>query len=221
MGTLIINFKNYTEILGEGSVRLAESAQVAARKTGQDIIVAPPVPMLGLVARQVATPVFAQGVSTTVGEKTTGSIAPEAARGAGAKGTILNHSESRLAPSAIGKLVPRLAGLSLEVCLCSRTTAEALRMAKFRTAYLAVEPPELIGSGVAVSKAKPSLVSRTVDAVRSVGYTGKILCGAGIVSGEDVAAAIRLGSDGVLVSSSVVKAKDWDRKVLELARSLI
>ena len=47
-----------------------------------------------------------------------------------------------------------------------------------------------------------------------------VLCGAGIVSGEDVARAVELGADGVLVASSVVKAEDWEAKVRELANSL-
>jgi triosephosphate isomerase len=220
MGVLILNFKNYGEILGDGSVHLAESALRAAEQTGQKVVVAPPTSVLALIARTVKVPVFAQGVSSTVGEKTTGSVTAEAIKAAGATGTILNHSESRLPVPVLRKLIPHVSELSLEVCLCSRTASEASRLAKFRTEYLAVEPPELIGSGIAVSKARPDVVTRTVEAARGSGYTGKVLCGAGIVTGEDVAAAVRLGADGILVSSSVVKAKDWDSKLLELARSL-
>jgi triosephosphate isomerase len=47
-----------------------------------------------------------------------------------------------------------------------------------------------------------------------------LLCGAGIVSGEDVAAAVRLGTKGVLVASSVVKASDWTAKLKELATAM-
>lgn len=199
---------------------MAESAQRAAEKSGQEVIVAPPTPMLALVAARVKIPVFAQGVSAAHGEKTTGSVAAEAVEAAGARGTILNHSESRVSPSLMKSVIPRLAKMSLDVCLCARSATEAGRLASFRTTYLAVEPPELIGTGVAVSKAKPELVSRSVEAVRKTGFTGKILCGAGIVAGDDVVAAMRLGADGVLVSSSVVKSRDWDFKLLELARSL-
>jgi len=57
--------------------------------------------------------------------------------------------------------------------------------------------------------------------VRKTGYRGKILCGAGIVSGEDVKKAVELGADGVLVASSIVKAQDWEAKIRELAGSLM
>jgi triosephosphate isomerase len=56
--------------------------------------------------------------------------------------------------------------------------------------------------------------------VKDTGFRGKVLCGAGIVSGEDVERAVELGAEGVLVSSSVVRARDWESKIVELADSL-
>jgi len=59
-----------------------------------------------------------------------------------------------------------------------------------------------------------------VRGARSAAYHGRILCGAGIVSGDDVRMAVKLGVDGLLVSSGVVKAKNWDGKITELALAL-
>jgi len=218
--TLIVNFKNYPEVLGEGSVKLAQSVQHASESFGIEAIVAPPTPMLALVASRTDVRVYSQTVGSKSGDKTTGEVLPEAVKAAGGSGTILNHSESRRSPSELRELVPRLAAMGMGVCLCSQTAAEAARLAVLKPKYLAIEPPELIGSGIAVSKARPELVQRTVTGVRRVGYKGEILCGAGIVSGEDVAKAVELGVDGVLVASSVVKAPDWESKVRDLAGSL-
>jgi triosephosphate isomerase (TIM) len=218
--TIILNLKNYPEVLGEGSQRIAEAAQGVSSKTGTRIIVAPPGPMVALVASRVRIPVFSQTVGSETGDKTTGAFLPEAVKAAGAKGTLLNHSESSRPLSELKRLVPRLRRLSLAVCLCADTTSQAVTLARLDPDYVAVEPPGLIGSGIAVSKAKPELVSRTVSKVKETGYRGKILCGAGIVSGEDVKRAVELGADGVLVSSSVVKARDWPSKIEELAHSL-
>jgi len=218
--TIILNLKNYPEVLGEGSLRIAEAAQQASLKTGAEVIVAPPGPMVALVVSRVTIPVFSQTVGSEIGDKTTGAFLPEAVKAAGAKGTLLNHSESSRPISELKRLVPRLRGLSLKVCLCAGTTSQSVTLARLEPDYVAVEPPGLIGSGVAVSTAKPELVSRTVSKVRGTGYRGKVLCGAGIVSGEDVERAVELGADGVLVSSSVVKARDWPSKIEELASSL-
>jgi len=218
--TIILNLKNYPEVLGEGSLAMARAAQRASSKTGVEVIVAPPGPMVALVASKVSVPVFSQTVGGESGAKTTGAFLPEALKAAGAKGTLLNHSESTRPLGELKQLVPKLKRLSLMVCLCAGTTSKAVTLARMAPDYIAIEPPELIGSGVAVSKARPELISRTVSQVKDSRFEGKVLCGAGIVSGEDVKRAVELGAEGVLVSSSVVKATDWESKIEELAYSL-
>ncbi len=86
---------------------------------------------------------------------------------------------------------------------------------------IAVEPPELIGTGIPVSKAKPEVVTGTVEVVKRVNPKVVILCGAGITKGEDVAAALELGTEGVLVASGIVKAKDPHKALLEFAEAII
>jgi triosephosphate isomerase len=71
---------------------------------------------------------------------------------------------------------------------------------------VAIEPPELIGTGRAVSKENPEIVTDSVKRIRKVNPTVIILCGAGISTGDDVFAALKLGTNGVLVASGVVKA---------------
>ena len=218
--TIILNLKNYPEVLGEGSVRLAKAAKAAALSAGVEVIVAPPAAMVGLVASSVQIPVFSQNVGTGVPGASTGATIPEALEASGAKGSILNHSESPVPVRDLTALVPRLRGLSLSSCVCAGTTPQAVSLSGLDPDYIAIEPPELIGSGRAVSKARPELVSQTVSKLRRAGYDGMVLCGAGIVTGEDVAKAVELGAEGILVSSSVVRAKDWRAKIEELAYSL-
>jgi triosephosphate isomerase len=219
-GTLIINFKNYPEILGGRSLELAKSAEAVARKIDSEIIVAPPAPMLHAVSSKLRIPVFSQKVDDRDQGKSTGAIVAEAIKRSGCSGSILNHSESRVPVPAVQRILPKMKSLRLSTCLCAETGDEMNEFAKLSAEYLAVEPPELIGTGVAVSRAMPEMISKTVSEVKARGYRGKILFGAGIVSGEDVAAARRCGMRGVLVSSSVVKAMDWKEKIRELAQPL-
>ena len=220
MGTIIINFKNYPEALGEGAVKLARAVKKVSDELGVAGVAAPPTPMLSRVASESGAKVYSQAVGWEEGDKTTGAVIPAAVKAAGASGTLLNHSEARASPEVLAKLVPRLVAAGLEVCLCAQTSREAAELALLGPKFVAIEPPELIGSGVAVSRARPELVEETVAAVRRAGFNGEILCGAGIVTGEDVEKAVSLGADGVLVASSVVKARDWEAKIRELARSL-
>jgi triosephosphate isomerase len=71
---------------------------------------------------------------------------------------------------------------------------------------VAIEPPELIGTGRAVSKENPAIVTEAVKRIRRVNPSMAILCGAGISTGEDVYAALKLGANGILVASGVVKS---------------
>jgi triosephosphate isomerase len=50
--------------------------------------------------------------------------------------------------------------------------------------------------------------------VKAIAPQVGVLCGAGITHGEDLRAALELGSVGVLLASGIIKAKD-QRKALE------
>ena len=95
--------------------------------------------------------------------------------------------------------------------VCVKDIAEVKKYVKLNPNFIAIEPPELIGSGKAISKEKPDLIVKAADIVNNSKNKTKLLCGAGIVSGEDVAKAIELGSKGILVASGIVKSKDWNK----------
>jgi triosephosphate isomerase len=218
--TFIVNFKNYPEVMGDGSLQLAKAAAGLSWEVGIDVVVAPPTPMLNTIASAVKIPVFAQ--RTELGEqgKSTGHSIPESIKAAGCSGSLLNHSESRITMEVLGLTIERMKSIGLTSCACAETTEEAIEVAAFNPEFLAIEPPELIGTGRAVSKAKPELLTGTAEALSKAGYKGSLLCGAGIVSGDDVAAAMRLGTHGILVASSVVKAQDWPAKLRELGTAM-
>jgi len=48
----------------------------------------------------------------------------------------------------------------------------------------------------------------------------RVLCGAGISTGDDVAAALLLGTEGVLLASGVIKAKDPKAALFDLVKKI-
>jgi triosephosphate isomerase len=88
---------------------------------------------------------------------------------------------------------------------------------------VAVEPPELIGTGISVSTSRPEVVSDTVRRVRSVNprLGVHVLCGAGVSKPEDVSRALQLGAEGVLVSSAYVKSRDPAALLREMCRAAL
>jgi triosephosphate isomerase len=217
---ILVNLKTYKESLGPKSVALATIAMEVSQETGVCITVAPQTIDIPSVIAAVDIPVFAQHIDPVGYGRYTGHVLPEAVAEAGCTGTLINHSERRLSLETIEATVKRAkeAGLFQVVCVDSVETGQSV--APFSPDVIAIEPPELIGSGIPVSKARPEVVSGSVDECRRVNPDVNVLCGAGITNGEDVAAALRLGSTGVLVASGVVKAADPKAKLLDLAEAM-
>lgn len=196
---------------------MAKYAQQVSEKLGVVVAVAPQAADIRLVSQQVKVPVFAQHIDPIAAGSHTGHMLAESVLEAGASGVIINHSERRLRADVIEDTIVRARGLGLTTTVCANTPGIAEAIAALNPDMVAVEPPELIGSGVAVSKAKPEIITDTVSRIRRINKDVMILCGAGITSGNDVREALRLGTQGVILASGVVKAKNQLAAIEDLA----
>ena len=192
------------------SVDAASSARVA---------IAPQTASLSSVA-QTGVETWAQHVDPIDPGSNTGAILPESVAGAGATGTILNHSERRLTLADIDDAIEAARRANLETIVCANTPDQIAAVASLGPDAVAVEPPALIGSGTPVSRADPDIVEEAVAAAAGVDESISVLCGAGISTGEDVLAARNLGADGVLLASGVAKADDPAAALLALVEPL-
>ena len=217
---ILINLKTYREGMGENAVRLAKTMEQVHLKTGASIAIAPQLADVKIVIDGCETPVFAQHVDPVGMGQFTGHILPESVAEAGCIGTLINHSERQLPLDVIKATVERARKAGLATIICVDTVEKGRQVAAFSPDAIAIEPPELIGSGISVSKTKPEVISDAVTSIKHVNSKIKVLCGAGITNGEDVIAAQKLGAEGVLVASGIVKAKDPQAAILELARNL-
>ena len=214
---LIINFKNYEEVSADNAIKLAESARQVAEKLEVEIVVAPPQPVLALIAKNVQVPVICQHVDNERMGPTTGFVVPEIAKSYGAVGSLINHSEHRIEMSSIASLVQRMRKFGMVSIICAQEPHEVVEISSLQPDFIAIEPPELIGSGRAVSKENPAIITKSIQ---GAGSRSSIICGAGITDKSDVAKAMELGSQGILVASGVVKANSWDKKITELASGM-
>jgi len=217
---IVLNFKTYPEILGKKGWDLAKRFAAVADETGASVVLCPPTTDLAHIAKFVHLPVFAQHVDAIDPGPTTGWSPPEALREAGAAGTLINHSERKVAWEEMAKVIPRCRDLGLEVIGCADDLAEAETLAKLSPDYIAIEPPELIGGDVSVTTAKPEVVSGAVKRIHAANVDVRVLCGAGVKTRKDVAMALELGTSGVLLSSGVVKAKDPEKALRDLVKGL-
>lgn len=216
---IIINLKTYQEAMGERAMRLAVLAEEVSKRTGVSIALSPQATDLRMVVEGIELPVFAQHVDPVNYGKYTGHTLPEAVASVGCSGTLISHSERRLKLDDIEATVKRAKEAGLFQVVCVDTVERGRKVAPFGPDAIAIEPPELIGTGISVSKSRPDVVSGAVKAVKCVDSSIKVICGAGITSGKDVAAALRLGAEGILVASGVVKAEDPYEVLLDLAEA--
>jgi len=217
---ILVNFKTYLEGTGKRAEELAKKAEKVHQETGASIGLAPQYCDIAALANAVSLPIFAQHIDFAQAGSFTGHVLPEAIKAAGAVGTLINHSERRLKLADIDAAITRAHEVGLTSVVCSNNARVSAAVAALEPNMIAIEPPELIGTGIPVSKAKPEVVSGTVELVRRINKDVIILCGAGITKGEDVAAAIRLGTMGVLVASGIVKAKDLYSVMREFADAI-
>jgi triosephosphate isomerase len=211
---LIINFKNYEEVSADRAIKLAEAAREIAEELKIEIVVAPPAPVLALIANKIQIPVICQHVDNEKMGPSTGFIVPEIAKSYGASGSLINHSEHRIERSSIASLVERMRKLGMASIVCAQEPHEVAEISTLHPDFIAIEPPELIGSGRAVSRENPAIITKSIEAT---GSRSKVICGAGITDKDDVTKAMELGSQGILVASGIVKATSWEKKITELA----
>ncbi|MGC8992593.1 MAG: triose-phosphate isomerase [Thermoplasmata archaeon] len=217
---MLINFKNYNESTGKNAIRIARIAEKVAEELGVNISIAPSLIDLAKVKENVSIPVYAQHADAISYGSYTGHILLENIKEYGIDGIMVNHSERNILLKDIEFIVNKAKGLNMNTIVCASTSKISGALAIFNPDYIAIEPPELIGGDISVSVARPEIITESLNLVRRISPETRVLCGAGIKNGLDVKKALELGANGILVASGVVKAKDIEKAIYELANAL-
>jgi triosephosphate isomerase len=217
---IIINYKTYSEATGKKAVELSRIAEEVSLDSGVNICVAPQVVDIAAVCDAVSIPVFAQHIDPVVPGSSTGYILLESVKEAGAIGTLINHAERQLKLCDIEAIVARTREAGMVSVVCTSNAAVSEAAAALKPDVISLEPPDLIGTGISVSKTKPDAVTEMVALVKHVNPCVVTLCGAGITEGDDVTAALNLGTMGVLVASGIVKAKDPRKVLMDFSKAI-
>lgn len=214
---LIINFKAYESSIGKAGLNLAKRIESAVSESDIGVEVAIAVQPSDIFRfADLSIPVLSQHIDPIEYGAFTGHILPEAVLEAGAVGSLINHSERQLELEVIEKTIKRAKETDLIQVVCASTPKMAGAIASMDPDFIAIEPPELIGGEVSVSKANPEIITDTITAVHEVNEKIPVLCGAGVKNSEDVHIAMQLGAKGILVASGVTKARDPKAATLDL-----
>lgn len=226
MYTFVINTKNYIEISGRKLDALAAYIERKYQKKAKlrILLAVPAFDLRYLHAKYPNLDLLTQHLDAGSVGSSTGALVPEIAKISGARGSIINHSERRIEPRLIEQIVERLRDLKMLSIVCAKDPEEVSRFAVFNPDFVAVEPPELIGTGRAVSSVSPSVISesrKVLDQLSGEHLKTRLLCGAGIAEGKDASRSIELGAEGILVASGVVLSRNWEGKIEELSKSML
>ena len=217
---VIVNYKTYLESSGENALELARALKSASEESGITMVAAPQAADIYRIQDQISLPIFAQHIDPITPGGHTGSNLIETLIEAGISGSLINHSENRMKLADIDEVIQLCKQNDIESCVCTNNIATSKAIATFSPDAVAVEPPELIGTGIPVSQAQPEVVEDSVKGVKSINKKIKVLCGAGISTGDDMKAAMDLGADGVLLASGIVKAENPKEALLDLVSKL-
>jgi triosephosphate isomerase len=216
---LIINLKEYEEVLGKRPLDFAIAAKKLSDKHNVTILIAPPAPLIDNIAKITLT--ISQHIDPFDPGAHTGALLAKEVKELGGIGSLINHSEKRIPHEDIKRCVDLCKKYDLVSIVCAKDNEEVKDLAKIQPDFIAIEPPELIGGDVSVSTARPEIIKKSVDDVKEISPNTKVLCGAGVKTKGDVKRAIYLGTKGVLVASGVVKSENIEEAMEELIMGML
>ena len=221
---LVFNFKAYKEASGKRAVFLAKACSQISKKYRVKIGIAPQFQDLYLISKKFRNLfIFSQHMDPYPPGAFTGHVVVENLNNL-VDGSFLNHSEKPMELKDLKECIRILKKQKLVSLVFVSTPFKARIIAKFSPDIIAIEPPELIGTGVSVSRAKPEVITKTIEKVKKINPKVKVYCGAGISNAEDVRKAFELGAEGVAIASAFVKSKNpklFLKKIIVTARSYL
>ena len=217
---LAVNMKAYDSAFGDRALGIARSArEISSTLSRVRIIIVAPLINASKLA-SVYEHVYAQHADPLGFGAYTGFTPVAAVKAEGIRGVMVNHSEHKVTYRDVQRVVEAARSEGLEALVCADTPQEASAMAYLGPNMIAIEPPELIGTGIPVSKAKPEVVISGVKAVKLVEPSIKVLAGAGISDPSDAVKALELGSEGILVASAIMKKGDPPKEMQRFALAM-
>lgn len=204
---VVINFKNYQKVSGKSSLNFVKKLNKFMKRK-YEVILCPTILTTSEVVKNSKFKVFSQFVNKTSYGSHTGNICLDELKFLGVNGCLLNHSEKKIRFDKLTEIVKLCKKKRLRTIVCASTLSEVKKVAELKPDYIAYEAKQLIGGDISITEAKPDIIVKAVEEVKSISRRTKVLCGAGIHSKEDLGHALILGTYGVLIAHAVIEAKN-------------
>jgi len=207
-------------LYGDRALQLAKKADELCVRYDVRVIFTPQCVDIPLIARETKNIlVFAQHMDSIKPGRGVGSVLPEAIKGAGAVGVLLNHVEKRITKSEIQSAIQRADEVGLASMVCADTAEDAIQIARMNPNIILAESPKLIGVGSRNSEDQVE-ISRINQLVWKINPEILVLHGAGITNGQDVYNIVKCGAQGSGSTSGVILAENPNLMLEEMIDSM-
>ena len=204
----LVGFKSYREAVGQNAVKMAKMAAEVSKGTEVCVMIMPQTADIYRIAQNVEIPILAQHVDPVPHGGYAAAVLAEAVKEAGAVGSLINHKDLKLKIQDLQRVVSRTREVGLISAVCADSPEEAQMISLLNPDIIIPELPELIGTKTAVTKADTKFVTDSIRLIKKYGPKVLVAIGAGINTGDDAGAAIRLGADGAGASKGIVTSEN-------------
>lgn len=213
---LIVNVKSY--VYGKQVVALAQAADEIAQRFDIDILfTTQAIDAVAVIQTCKHLFVTAQTMDGIVPGRGMGHVLPEALKEAGVEAVVLNHAECPKTISALTAAVERAKEVGLLSIVCADTPAQCAMLAQLHPDVMICEPSSLIGTG---TTSNADYIFTTNRIIREIDPAIQIIQAAGVKNGDDVYQMITWGADGSGGTSGIVKAKNPNAVMEDMAKAL-
>jgi triosephosphate isomerase len=217
MQHFIVNYKSYPEATGPEAEKLTGQIVEAVKNPAVQLTICPQTSdIFRLREKFPDLNIWAQHIDPVDPGKTTGWVSAEAIAEAGANGVLINHSEHALRLPVITENIALARENGMASCVAVASLEAARDIVILKPDFIAFEPPELIASGHSLMEVDPSEARAFIEEIRSMGFSGNTILGAGVSNAQDIRGALELGYTGVLLSSAITKSPKPRQAVSEL-----
>ncbi len=212
---IFVNYKTYKEGTGQAAVALTKILEEVAHEAQIKIIPVVQATDIKEVIAATTLEVWTQKIDPYEPGAHTGSVLAEAVMEDGAIGTFLNHSESKFINfEDLAKASDRAKAVGLKTLIFAADTKELKDIASLTPTYLSYEPPELVGSTTDSVASRPEVIKEASEIAKMAAIP--LIVGAGVKSAQDVRKCLEQGAVGIAVASSILKAEDPKKEIMDL-----
>lgn len=214
----VVNPKSF--LYGESLMDLAHYANKLAGEHSIDILFTAPLTELAIVAKECPNVIVAsQHMDGITPGDAMGRVLAESLKEIGVQAVVINHADNPIPSSILADTIQRAKEVGLQTIVCADSAQEGQAMAMLEPDIVLAEPTALIGADQMSDR---DYVTETIEKIKAANPHVLVEQGAGIRSEKDVTELLKLGADGVGVTSGIVKAdqpKEMMKKMIQAVAS--